>query len=121
MVITEPLAPARAKDAYDRLDWHLANWARYMRTGELSRLDVRGGHGLEGFKHYDSEGEYNKSDRDTAIQVDAVIRDLKQMERDALHTEYLGAKWPNKPEFLSVVLVLAREQVQRGINRRGLV
>ncbi len=119
--LTPVESPRRASEQYDRLDWHLRNWARWMSGGELCRLSVRGGHGLEGFKHYDSEGEYDKSDRDTAIQVDAVIRDLKQMERDALNTEYLGAVWPGKPEGLGIVLVLAREQVQMGINRRGLV
>ena len=111
----------RARDQYDRLQWHLENWARFMRSGGGTVFRVEGGHGLRGFTHFDTESGYDKSDYDTAVQVDAVIRDLKQMEKDALHTEYLGAVWPNTEFALTVSLVLAREQVQIGINRRGLV
>jgi len=111
----------KARDQYDRLEFHLQNWASWMRSGGMSAFHVQGGQNLRGYpQHYDTEVERDKSDRDTAIQVDAIIRDLKKMERDALNTEYLGHEWPNNPDFLGIVLVLAREQVQAGITRRCL-
>ena len=113
--------PRTAKQQYDRLEWHFYNWARWMRSGGKTQFHVGGGLGLQGFTHFDTESSYDKSDNDTAIMVDAIIRDLKQMERDSLHTEYLGKVWPNKPEILGMVLVLAREQVQAGIRKRGLI
>ncbi len=109
--LREPIVPRTAKDQYDRLEWHFWNWSRWMRSGGI---------GLHGFTHFDTDSSYDKSDNDTAIMVDAIIRDLKKMERDALNTQYLGAAWNNKPEFLGIVLVLAREQVQNGIRKKGL-
>ena len=110
--------PMRASAQYDRLEAHLLNWARWMRTGGRAEFHVGAGNGLEGYKHYDTEGERFKSDQLSAVMVDTIIRDLKQMERDALNTEYLGAQWRNTDFAFTVALVLAREQVQIGINRK---
>ena len=111
----------RGSARYDRLDWHLENWARWQRAGGYAEFHVGASGGLRGFTHYDTESERDKSDAKTADIVDAIIRDLKPMERDALNTEYLGVKWTNTEFALTVALVLAREQVQLGINRRGIL
>lgn len=118
IAMTEP--PIRLKVEYDRLDWHLQNWRRWMQTGGKTVFHVGGGIGLQGFTHYDTDGEYDKSDTQTAIIVDAVIRGLAQGEQEALASEYLGAAW-RRATPLHLVLVVARHGVQMGINRRGLV
>jgi hypothetical protein len=107
---------------YDRLEWHLHNWARWMRAGGLTRFRIVGGHGLRGFTHYshDREAEDAQSDTDTAVRVDAVIRDLSPAEREALQADYLGAVWRCATP-LHLVLVLARERVGVGIRRLGIL
>lgn len=107
---------------YDRLEWHLQNWARWMRAGGLTKFRVVGGHGLRGFTHYshDREAEDAQSDTDTAVRVDAVIRDLAAGERDALQVEYLDAVW-RRATPLRAVLCLARERVGIGIRRLGIL
>lgn len=101
------------------LDQHLRNWARWMSSGELSRLSVRGGHGLSGFRHYDTEADYDINDRCTALQVDAIIRDLAPLEIASLQVAYLGATWRGIACY-EHTLNTAMLHVQIGINRRGL-
>lgn len=103
-----------------RLEWHLLNWARWMRSRGLSNFHVRAKSVGEGFTHYDTDGEYEKSDAWVAENVDAIIRDLKRLERAALECEYLGAAWLEKID-IGLILVVAREGVRMGLNRRGIV
>lgn len=112
--------PVRGREDYDRLNWHLENWKRWMETGGNTVFHVGGGVGLRGFTHYDTDGEYDKSDNHTAVMVDAVIRGLKKIEYEALACEYLGEIWRSTTP-LHLVLVVARHGVRIGINRRGLV
>lgn len=110
--------PRKAKDQHDRLDFHLSNWAMWMRTGGMTCFHVQGGQNLRGYpQHYDTEVERDKSDQQTAVQVDAVIRGLKALEQAALRCRYLDETWKS-PLPIEPVLALAREQVQIGLNRR---
>lgn len=119
-VSMEPVKPMRASEQYDRLEWHLSNWALLIKSGGLSEFKVQGGHGIVGYTHYgDKETEDQKSDYRTAVMVDAIIRGLKQAEQDALATEYLMAAWMHYTDH-HLVLLVARHGVQMGINRRGI-
>lgn len=119
--MSEPISEkpfVRARDQYDRLTWHLENWSRWMETGGMSNFHVQGGQNLRGYpQHYDTEVERDKSDQQTAVQVDAVIRGLKALEQAALRCEYLKETWKS-PLPIGTVLALAREQVRIGLNKR---
>jgi hypothetical protein len=106
---------------YDRLEWHLLNWARYMRTGSMVNFHVHGGTGLNGYpQHYDTDVEYDKSDAYTARSVDAAIRSLQRLEELAIHSEYLNAKWTSEKP-LNDILDKARANLQILINKRCLL
>lgn len=105
----------------DRLLFHLDNWARWMKSRGLSGFHVRAKSVGVGYTHYDTdrESEYEKSDNWHAENTDAVIRDLKRLEQLALQCEYLGAIWTD-PLDIGLVLVVAREGVRMGLDKRGI-
>ena len=99
-----------------RLEFHLLNWARYMRTGDrlrplkaMSRI-CGAGPGVE-----DLEDECDLS---SAMQVDAIIRDLSVVEQCALHHTYLDAAYRFRD--YEAALLSAKSKVLDGINRKGL-
>jgi hypothetical protein len=98
----------------------LYNWANWMFSGGYTGFHVGAGSVGEGFKHYDSDGEYRKSDVELAKTTYAVIRDLKPAEREAIEAEYLRRAWTRSTP-IGPVLVLAHESVRRGLERRGFL
>lgn len=107
---------------YDRVDFHLFNWARWMRSGGTAILGIPGracaGMGISHSADFDQLAD--QSDRVAAKAVDAVIRDLKPLEAKAIRCSYLGEDWTAK-EQEGAVLVIAKESVRMGLNRRGIV
>ena len=103
----------------DRLERILLDWAHWMRVRGMSNFRVVARSVGDGFTHYssDRESEYAKSDAWVSENTDAVIRDLKRLEQQALAAEYLGAAWA-EPLDIGLVLVVAREGVRMGLTRR---
>lgn len=105
----------------DHLEDLMLNWVRWMRSGGLSQFRVTCRSVGQGFKHYDRESSYIELDLRLAKAVDAIVSvDLKAMERDAINSEYLDATWLHETE-IGYVLVVAREDIRRGLKRRGVV
>ena len=96
----------------------LYNWSTWMWTGGYTQFVVGAGSIGEGFRHYDSDGEYQKADVELARLTDAVIRDLKRLEREAIEAEYIRRPWTSAIS-VHAVLVLAHESVRKGLERRG--
>jgi hypothetical protein len=107
---------------YDRVDFHLFNWARYMRTGSYAGLSLPGracaGMGISHSADFDQLAD--QSDRVAARAVDAIIRDLKPLEAKAIRCSYLGEEWTSKLQE-AAVLVVAKESVRAGLARKGMV
>jgi len=109
-----------ANDA--RVDWHLENWKRYMFTGQYVGLSApgraSGGIGISHTADFDQLAD--QADRVLARAVDAIIRDLRPLEQKALRCRYLHETWCS-PHPLGAVVLVARESVRMGLNRRGIV
>jgi hypothetical protein len=109
------------KRAYLWLERILQNWANWMFSGGYTGFHVGAGSVGEGFRHCDWDGEaYRQSDVNMAKLTDAVIRDLKPAEREAIEAEYLRRAWTRSIP-IGPVLVLAHESVRRGLERRGFL
>jgi hypothetical protein len=106
----------------DRVEWHLYNWARFMRTGSYDILGMPGracgGMGISHSADFDQLAD--QADRAAARTCDAVIRDLKPLEQKAIRCAYLGEMWES-PLQEGAVLVVAKEAMRIGLNRRGIV
>jgi hypothetical protein len=108
----------------DRVEWHALNWARYMRTGTASGLGMpRSASGGIGVSHSaDFDQLADAADVVAAKAVDAIIsHDLKPLEAKAMKCEYLGEKWLRDDMDMGLVLVIAKEGLMRGLNRKGIV
>lgn len=108
--------------SYDRVEWHLYNWADWMRTAGYAGLMLPGracgGIGISHSADFDQLA--GQADRVAAKAIDAIIRDLKPMEHKAIGWGYLGEDWDYRAEP-EAVLVVATESVRLGMNRRGIV
>jgi hypothetical protein len=105
----------------DRVEFHLFNWAKWlrgsgMRLGYPSRAS--GGIGISHSADFDQMAD--NADNTIASWVDAIIRGLGNLEQKALRVEYLGERWTS-PTEIGLVLVIAREGVRAGLDRKGIV
>jgi hypothetical protein len=87
-----------------------------MRLGLPSRAS--GGIGVSHSMDFDQMAD--NADNTIASWVDSIIRGLGALEQKALRVEYLGEKWTS-PTEIELVLVLAREGVRAGLDRKGIV
>lgn len=121
MLLVERVIAMKPHVDYDRVEWHLWNWARYMRTGGYAGLSISGrasgGIGISHSADFDQLADL--ADRSSARACDAVIRDLKPLEQKAIRCAYLGEDW-TRPEHEGAVLVVAKESVRLGLNKRGV-
>lgn len=105
-----------------RVEWHLQNWKRYMFTGQYAGLGhsgrASGGIGISHSADFDQLAD--QADRVLARTVDAIIRDLKPLEQKALRCRYLYEDWTDSRE-MALFVVLAKEGVRLGLNRKGVV
>ena len=106
----------------DRVEWHLWNWRRWMQTGEFAGLGhsgrASGGIGISHTADFDQLAD--QADRTVAKSVDAVIRGLKPLEQKALRCRYLHEEWTSILQQAQIVIV-AKESLRLGLNRRGIV
>lgn len=103
-----------------RADWHLENWARYLRgryvrLGYPPRVPLLSNGGAS--EDFDSMCE--DSDRVSARACDAVIEGLPEIEQRALSTVYLGTvfRFPADPNAIAEA---TKPAVYRELQRRGI-
>ena len=78
------------------IDWHLANWVRFMHKNSLAigypsrslGVETGGSAGSEEFDHI-ADREENKA----AAEFDCCIEALEAARRNAIHHKYLGSKY----------------------------
>jgi hypothetical protein len=95
----------------------LYNWSVWKKTGGMGQFHVRAGSVGENYTHY-GETDYDKHDIRMGQTVDAVVRDLKSLEREAIHCEYLEEPWKHTVS-VHHILVIAHEAVRIGLKRKG--
>lgn len=118
--LVDDLRRLRAANDYDRLDWHLDNWARYMRMTGFNKLDPPNRSPIIGISHgADFDQIYEEVTQQTAEAVNACVESLGRAEQGALRAEYLDEEW-NYSTPHHVVLALARETLQALMNKRGI-
>jgi hypothetical protein len=107
-------------DVADRVEWHLENWGRWMRSGSA----------VSGFPHracgctswgdaWDDDTVLEASERVSAKAVHAIIEGLALAERLALNCRYLAARYADSRQYIGA-LATARENVGAGLKRRGI-
>lgn len=105
----------------ERLDWHLANWADWMRRGgsadqgmpdRSSGLKTGGG-------SLDFDEMAQASDALMAAAVNAVIEDLPLHEQCAIEHRYLRSVWRFPRNNLPELIERARRTLRRRIMALG--
>lgn len=110
----------------ERLDWHLANWAEYMRPrqsdyGRGYSGRASGGMGQSGSRDFDTMVE--AADSDCARAVDAIIcGSCTPIEQCAVHHYHLGAvfRFQRIGRGAELAYESAREKIGAGLVQRGI-
>jgi hypothetical protein len=111
------------KHKWLKLERLLYEWSLWKQTGGLGHFHVRSKSIGECFTHY-GETDYQPHLIFMSQMVDAVIKDLKPMERQAIFCEYLrdrdGNEMPWTYDFpLGRILVVAYESIRMGLKKKG--
>src|SRR5258708_17853975 len=104
----------------NRVEWHLRNWGRWMRSGRA----------VSGFPHracgctswgdaWDDDTVLENSERVSARAVHAIVEGLPLEERLALNCRYLAARYPALHSYADA-LVAALDHVGAGLRKRGI-
>ena len=104
---------------YRRIDWHMSNWERYMRSIGLLSLAYSASQGAMGSS--DFEGMCRDSDQVCARAVDALIQDLRPAQQAAVWVEHgLTTVWRFPRLNRAKLYEEAKEEIERGLKARGV-
>lgn len=104
-----------------RLEWHMANWARWMRHDQLADAWPHRAIGCIGGGYSTSlEDMEDEADLRCARAVDALVTGLCLAERIAVQHTYLHAVFRLPRHSLPVLLERARTTIASGLVRRGI-
>jgi hypothetical protein len=102
-----------------RLDWHLENWARFMRHGGLDDLDTKmPSWWASGSSDFDMMAD--RAEVQQAEAFDALVVGLLVDERIAVHHVHLGAVWRMHRQRMQDVYERARVSLSDGMRRKGM-
>ena len=105
----------------ERVEWHLLNWARWMRSGNQIRgLPGRATLLSSGGKSKDFDEMADSEERKMARNVDTIIHDLKPIEVMAIHHKYLYAVYRFPRENLADLLAGAKVKIGASLNKKGI-
>lgn len=106
---------------HPRIDWHLDNWARYMREHDVEELQCKI---LDVYQsaNADFDAMCDAMERRCAVAMDALVSDLPLAEKVAVHHKHLSAVWRfNRPgATMESVYQSARENLSEGLRRKGI-
>lgn len=105
----------------DRVEWHLENWGRWMRSGRA----------VSGYPHracgctswgdgWDDETKIRAAERSSAQAVNAIIAGLSLNERLAVDHQYLHAVYRFRDLVFGASLASAKDKVGAGLRKRGI-
>ena len=104
----------------ERVEWHLVNWAMWMRSGREGdgfgeSTGVSSGGSSQHF-----EDMCDESDKRCAKITNTIIEDLGPGEQMAIHHAYLHAVFRFQRGNLAELLAMAKIKVGIGLNKRGV-
>ena len=106
-------------DEHPRLDWHLDNWARYMREQDVEELECKIVDIYQsGSADFDTMCDH--MERRCAIAMEALVNDLPLPERIAVHHFHLGAVWRMHRVKIEDVYLRARAGLSVGLRAKGI-
>lgn len=120
MAMDSQIQPDSASERESRLEFHLRNWARWMRSGGMAKSLPGHSVGFVSGNSQTFEDICEDVDLASAIKMDALIRGLSPVEQCAILNVYLDAVWQFNRELPEVVLARAEAELQRGMDRRGI-
>ena len=106
---------------HPRIDWHLDNWARYMRERDVDELECKIVDVYQS-ANADFDDMCDAMERRIAVAMDALVSDLPLAEKVAVHHKHLSAVWRfNRPgSSMEDVYQSARENLSEGLRRKGI-
>ena len=120
MIAEVPLKP----EAEQRLDFHLSNWSRWMRSGEHVQGYKHGAAGCVGGGYTgDFDDMVAAADRRTAIIMDTLISDLPENQCCAVHNVWINKVFrldQRVGESLEKDYAQACDNLLIGMNTKGL-
>lgn len=109
------------RDGEARLEFLLNNWARWMRKwGSVSRWYPSKSCGFTEYGESSVEDMEHTSDTWIARAVDAVIGDLPDQERSAIHHQYLDSRYKFQIVFYAATLHNAKKLILAGMEKKGI-
>lgn len=105
-----------------RLDFHLGNWAKWMRSGEHVQGHKHGAAGCATSGHIgDFDDMVAGADRRTAAIMDTLINDLSPVQSCAVHSTWIDAVYRFKSVLaFDTAYELACQSLLLGMDRKGL-
>lgn len=103
----------------DRCEWHLFNWAAWMRgSGNFLRLPSRASGGMGNSGSSDLESMASQADARCAVAVDAIISDMPRLLQAVVYHIHLGSMQPVCD--LTVGYEQVKKRVNDGLRIRGI-
>ena len=105
-------------EEHPRLDWHLDNWAQYLRTNGLKELDCKTSRYWTRNDDFDSKAD--RAENEAARTVDAVVWDLPPMQRLSVNHRVLGTVAFASASATETFYQLGRLSISSALRRRGV-
>lgn len=103
----------------ERLEWHLQNWAHWMRDPELKLYYPPRSKHMYSNASQDFDAMVAAVDERCAKAVDALLDGLPVGQQCAINNKYLGAVFRAQRFDLDGALILAKDVLKFGLIRRG--
>lgn len=112
--------PAQPSDE-QTLDWHLDNWARWMRRGRNDKGYPGRACGCTSWGDaWDDDTVFDRMDAQRASCVNALVNDLAPVPRAALCHRYLEAVYQFPRGNYAAALEAGRAAIAKGLQSRGM-
>lgn len=105
----------------DRVEFHLQNWRDWMQTHVLvDGLPGRCAVVSSGGRSQDFDEMADRSDKQAAKVVDALVSGLPYPQRSAIDAKYLRSHFQFQTDSYADLLERAKERIGRGLAARGV-
>ena len=102
----------------ERVNWHLANWARYHRQYS-ARLGYKVSSALKTTGSQNFDDLVQSGDRQSAENMDTIIEDLPPLLKKAIHSVLLDTKWTESQDR-SKIFLQAQEAIFPALESKNL-
>ena len=105
----------------ERVEWHLWNWSKWMRSGANKQAAPRESSGLtSGGASQNFDDMVEAVDRRVAATMNVIIDDLPPAQSAAVHHEYLHSVYRFPRGNFAALLAEAKLGVGHGLAKKGV-